>query len=710
MWSRWLPAVPKSQAARPANRRARRTAPRRRSARRLLLEGLEDRSLMAFNPFAEYGLGDSPQDLLLADLNADGRLDMIAPSYSDDSVTVRLGNADGSFGDSQSFSTGDGPRSVAAGDLTGDSIPDLVTVNSGDLSLLQGNGNGTFQAPQSIALPGVFAPGYTGSEARPQSPISVATGDVNGDGKLDLVVGANSYFTQQSCYWGYWGGYYCNNVYTYDGYVNVLLGNGTGLDAAEAHHLGTNAYPSTVAVGDVNGDTKNDVITANYGLSVLLNTADAPNELSLGSPQQSGSGYALRSISLGDVDGDNKVDALLGSGGYGLYVQKGNGDGTFTSQPHVSTGASVHSAVMGDVNDDGKIDLVAVGSIDAYTCTSYGGYWGYWGYYTYCNGGYNTTTRQATVLIGNGDGNFALPLTSSFGTYVGYSWLADVVVADLNGDELPELLAVDYHGDEAIVAINNGNWDPPPSIAISDATVTEGDSGTVNIEFTVTVLGNHTGVSVDYTTGSDTAAAGVDYTASPGTLTFGVGESSKTISIPVLGDTLDEYDETFYVNLSNADGGQITDSQATGTILDDDDAPLVSIGDFSRNEGNHRQTTSFTFTVSLSEVSGKWVTVNYATANGTAVSGSDYNASSSSVSIAPGQTTATITITVRGDKSKEANETFFVDLTSATNGTINDSRGIGTIVNDDGGKGNGKPSLSTALLLDDTVSTARKRR
>ncbi|HUE75050.1 MAG TPA: FG-GAP-like repeat-containing protein, partial [Pirellulaceae bacterium] len=599
-------------AKQPSIRRAKRPLDRRREFRRLLLEGLEDRSLLAFNPFAQYDLSDRPQDLTLADVNADGRPDMIVASWSGNSIDVRLGNADGTFGGTLSFPTGTGPNSVAVGDLTGDGIPDLATANSGDISLLKGNGDGTFLPPQSIGLPGQFPPGYTGSESRPQLPLSVATGDVNGDGKLDLVVGADTYFTQQSCYTGYWGGYYCYDFNTYDGYVNVLLGNGTGLDPAETHHLGAWRFPNAVAVADINGDAKDDVITANdYDLSVLLNEADAPNELALGAPVHSGSGYGFRSISLGDVDGDGKLDTLSSSG-WGLIVQKGNGDGTFTPQPAVNTGSYVHSAVMGDVNDDGTLDLVAVGSIDAYTCTSYGWWYGYYGGYYYCNGGYNTTTRQATVLLGNGQGNFALPLTSSFGSYVGYSWLPDVALADLNGDGLPELVTIDYHAVEAIVATNDGNWNPPPSIVISDTTVTEGDSGTVNAVFTVTVIGNHAGVSVNYSTADSTAAAGADYTATSGTLTFGVGESSKTISVPVLGDTLDEYDERFFVNLSNAVGGQITDSQGIGTIVDDDDPPLVTINDVSQKEGN-KGTTSFVFTVSLSEASGKWVSVNFAT-------------------------------------------------------------------------------------------------
>jgi hypothetical protein len=686
-------------------RRAKRAADRRQQTRRLFLESLEDRSLLAFNVLAEYATSAYPPNLTLTQIDAGSQPDLVVANAGDSSVSVRLGNAGGTFGSAQNSATGASPRSVAAGDFTGGGIPDLVTANSADVSLLVGNGDGTFAVPASIPLPDQVAPGNPDPTPLAQHPLSVAVGDLDKDGNLDLVVGADTYFTQKSCYTGYYGGYYCNYFSTYNGYVNVLLGNGSGgFGPAETHPLGTSHFPQAVAVGDVNGDTHADVITANnYDLSVLLGDGTG----AVGSPINSGSGYALRSISLGDVDGDGKVDTLLSSG-YGLLVQKGDGLGGFTALPSVSTGSPVNSAVMGDVNADGKLDLVAVSSLNAFTCTSYGYYGCYSGYYTH--------TREATVLLGNGLGSFALPLTSSLGSDLDYGSLPDVALADLTGDGLPELVTIDSNFGKAIVATNDGDWNPPPSIVISDAaTVVEGNSGTVNAVFTVTILGDHGAVSVNYATANNTAAAGADYTSTSGTLTFGAGESSQTFSVPVNGDTLDEYDEQFFVNLSNAVGGVITDSQAVGTIQDDDAAPLVTISDVSKNEGN-RNNTSFVFTVSLSEASGKYVYVNFATANGTATTGdNDYFANSGTVYFAPGQTTATITILVRGDKTKEANETFAVNLTGATDGTISDSQGVGTIVNDDGGTGKGnrhgnKASLAATLLADDTLTTTLKRK
>jgi hypothetical protein len=675
-----------------------RAADRRGESRQLFLEGLEDRSLMAFNVLGDYATGSSQFDVTLADVNADNRPDMLVANQGGNSIDVRLGNADGSFGAAQPVPTGFGPRSVAVGDFNGDLKTDMVTANGGDVSLLLGNGDGTFQLSLSLSLPPQVAPTNPDPTPLSQSPISVAVGDLNGDGKLDLAVAADTYFSYCPVY--------CSGAY--DGYVNVLIGDGSGgFGAAETHHLGTGLYPTAVAIGDVNGDTKPDVITASSSdLSVLLGNGTG----AVGSPINSPTNFGLRSISLGDVDGDGNVDTV--AGGLPLNFEKGNGDGTFTAQP-LDAGISVNSAVMGDVNHDGKIDLIAAGSTNDFHCTS-SGYYG-------CYSGYYTSTRQVSVILGNGSGGFSPPLVSNLGTEGGYDSLPDVAVADLTRDGLPDLV-IDDSVNGAIVAVNDGNWNPPPAIVISDASVVEGNSGTVNAVFTVTLMGAHSGsVSVNYATADNTAVAGADYTAKSGTLTFGPGDSTQTISIPVIGDTLNEFDEQFFVNLSNAVGGVITDSQGIGTIVDDDPAPQLTINDVSKKEGN-RGTTSFVFTVSLSAPSGKWVSVNFATADGTAmVSDSDYLATSGNVNFAPGVTTATIIVSVRGDTKKEANETFFVNLSGATNATISDSQGVGTIVNDDGGSsggggggggGKGKPNSANfdLALLDDTLTTTGKRK
>ncbi len=222
-----------------------------------------------------------------------------------------------------------------------------------------------------------------------------------------------------------------------------------------------------------------------------------------------------------------------------------------------------------------------------------------------------------------------------------------------------------------------------PMLSIGNATMTEGNTGTANAVFTVSLsTASSQTVTVRYATANGTAAAGSDYTAVSGTLTFTPGQLTRTIAVPVLGDTVVEPNETFVVNLSDPINATLADGQGTGTILDND-GPMLSIGNATVTEGN-TGTTNAVFTVSLSTASSQTVTVRYATANGTATAGSDYTAVSGTLTFAPGQLTRTIAVPVLGDTVVEPNETFVVNLTSPTNATLSDSQGTGTILNNDG--------------------------
>jgi hypothetical protein len=221
--------------------------------------------------------------------------------------------------------------------------------------------------------------------------------------------------------------------------------------------------------------------------------------------------------------------------------------------------------------------------------------------------------------------------------------------------------------------------------------VTEGNTGTRAATFTVTLSAASTqAVTVAYATGNGTATPGSDYEAGSGTLTFAPGETSKTITILVNGDTLVEGDEVFAVNLSNAVGATIHDGQGAGTIVNDDVAPpppppTISITDVTKAEGKKGKTTSFTFTVTLSTAYDQPVTMSFKTVNGTATtSDGDYVARTGTLTFAPGETTKTITIEVKGDSKKEAHETFFLDLFGlSSNALFTKKRGTGTIRNDD---------------------------
>jgi glucose/arabinose dehydrogenase len=233
------------------------------------------------------------------------------------------------------------------------------------------------------------------------------------------------------------------------------------------------------------------------------------------------------------------------------------------------------------------------------------------------------------------------------------------------------------------------NDDPVPTVSINDVSVTEGNSGTTNAAFTVSLSNPSNGtISVDYTTGNSTATAGSDFVAALATVVFSPGQTSRPVNITVNGDAVFELDETFNVNLISVTGATISDTQGVGTINNDDSQPAISINDVTVTEGNSGTTTA-TFTVALSNASNEVVSASYTTANGSASAGSDYVAASGSVSFAPGETSKPISVSVSGDTTFEGNETFNVNLSAPVNATIADNQGVGTITNDDA-----QPSIS----------------
>ncbi|WP_431303745.1 Calx-beta domain-containing protein [Sediminicoccus sp. BL-A-41-H5] len=228
------------------------------------------------------------------------------------------------------------------------------------------------------------------------------------------------------------------------------------------------------------------------------------------------------------------------------------------------------------------------------------------------------------------------------------------------------------------------NDDVPPALTISDAQVTEGNSSTRQMLFTVTLSHAATSaVSVAWAAQDGTATAGSDYTAASGTLSFSAGQISKTIAVTVRGDRVVEADETLSLVLSPATGATIVDGTGLGIILNDDmPPPALTISDAQVTEGD-AGTKQMLFTVSLSRAATSAVAVNWATQNGTAAAGSDYVATTGTLSFAAGEVSKTIAVTVNGDTALEANETFDLLLSGASGATIADGTGLGTIINDD---------------------------
>ena len=219
---------------------------------------------------------------------------------------------------------------------------------------------------------------------------------------------------------------------------------------------------------------------------------------------------------------------------------------------------------------------------------------------------------------------------------------------------------------------------PPPTLSIADATVVEGETARFAVRLSPA---SEQTVTVSYRTVGGTAAAGQDFDAASGTLTFAPGNTRQSIAVPTRDDALDEPDETFLVTLSNPSGATLEDGSATGTIIDDDvpvPPPTLSIADATVVEGETAR-----FAVGLSRASEQTVTVSYRTAGGTAAAGRDFDAVFGTLTFGPRTTQQVIAVPTREDKLDEPDETFLVTLSNPNGATIQDGTATGTIADDD---------------------------
>ena len=376
-----------------------------------------------------YDAGPFADSVAFADLRGNGHLDIVVANYCEtvdpsgncttdgDGFSILLGNGDGTFQASVAHNAGAyGAMSVAVGDVNGDGVQDVViadywqTAHQGEffpgaVSVLLGNGDGTFQPPVVY--------GSAGDNA-----YSVALADLRGDGKLDIVV-TNMY--QES-----------GN----DGSVSVLLGNGDGTFQPAVSYTTGAQVAASVATADLNGDGIPDLVVANYGspiVSVLLGNGDGTVQPAV--IYSGGDGY-ISSVALGELRGNGLVDVIAKNGYVGsgsqssLDVLLGIGDGTLQkavgyvaegvgipSSPAVGSG--VNSVVIADVNGDGILD-----AISAEPCQKIQ-------HYSECIG-----NKDVSVLLGKGDGTLESPVAYSSGGFLAWG----VVVADVNGDGRPDLI------------------------------------------------------------------------------------------------------------------------------------------------------------------------------------------------------------------------------------------------------------------------------
>jgi hypothetical protein len=386
-------------------------------------------------------------------------------------------------------------------------------------------------------------------------------------------------------------------------------------------------------------------------LSIFL--GDGAGNLSTAMNVPAGAGPT--SVAVEDLNADGNSDLVVAnSGAPNISVLTGNGLGGFPTMNSYTVGIHPSSVVISDFKGDNKLD-VAVGD-------------------------YNSS--KVAILLNTGGGAFG-PATE-FRTGGSPSYLA---VGDFNFDGAADLAAAngtDPFGTLAILKNTCGAIPAPlPSLTINDVSMMETDAAGTSASFTVNLSNssNRT-ISVSYLLRPETATSGSDFKNVSGRLILAPGQVTQSIVIPLVGDILDEFDESFSVNLVYPLNAPIADARGVGIIIDNDPEPNVSINDVLVTEGNNG-TPIANLTVSLSMVSGKPISLQYSTQNGSATSGVDYLSTAGTVSIAPGSLSANVPVQIKGDTTFETDENFIVTLSNPTNVVIDDGQGQVTITNDD---------------------------
>jgi hypothetical protein len=334
----------------------------------------------------------------------------------------------------------------------------------------------------------------------------------------------------------------------------------------------------------------------------------------------------------------------------------GGGEPSSVTAPTVTTAAATNAAgasatLNGNVNPHGS-------ATDA---------WFEWGTSSTLST-YNTTSAQAI-----GSGNTGVALSQSItGLSPNTLYYFRAAAANSGGTTRGSILS--FH----TAAL--------PTLRVNSVTVTETNTGTnATAAFTVSLsAASSQAVTVNYQTANGSATTPADYDQlAPTTLTFAPGQTTRTVSVTVRGDALDETNETFRLLLSSPANATIAAGTGTCTITDNDPPPSITITNATVTEPDTGAINAV-FTIKLSAPSGRPVSVKYATADGTATGGTDYTAIAlTTLTFSVGQTSRTVLVPVKGDLVKEANETFFLNLSNAVNATISDAQGLGTITNDD---------------------------
>lgn len=500
-----------------------------------------------FRPKVDYAVGVAPQGVAVGDFNGDGNLDLVVTNSGSNTISILLGNGNGTFQPATGYASGQGPHAVAVGHFNSDTHLDIAISNATDntVGVFLGKGDGSFN-PQLAYKTGV-------------NPYSVAVADFNNDGFQDLVVANNNN----------------NNV------ISVLLGNGDGTFQNQLQYP-TGNTPVGVAVADFNGDGNLDIAVADQqgnSVSILLGNGKG----SFGTHVDYATSAFPTAVIVADFNGDGKPDVAVSSGnGNVVSVLWGKGDGTFQGQLNCGTGDIPYGAIAGDFNNDGVPDMVVANSggntvsvilnngnqtFQARTDFSAGaapysvavadfnrdGFLDLAVAASDCPVFPNCGPGSISILLGNGDGTFQAPTYFSTGSDTDPH---SVAAGDFNGDGIPDIVVANYATNTVSVLLGVGNGtfqghidapvgSEPSSVAVGDF------NGDGMLDLVVTNFHNDT-VSVLLGNGDGTLKPAVNYVVGHGPVFVAVGafDGNPTLDLVVVNET----DNNASILLGNGDG------------------------------------------------------------------------------------------------------------------------------------------------------------